>query len=232
MTRDDPRSRNFASRRTIIRTGLGTGLSVAGLAAPKAADEQKHGDGEQPEEDEQAEEGDERSEDGGQSEGEPVREEDEQAAETADPAAEIAFSDHETSGGSVTVDRVFMEEGGFVSIHDRRRFDGQVLGSIIGITDFLEPGSHSGVSVPLFTANATAPGPGDGQDASGLVENQPLIAIPHLDGNDSGSFDGEPDPAYRNGPRTLDQFGAVNDYATVSVAGADPEEAGPETETE
>lgn len=200
MTRDETHSRKLASRRTIIRTGLASGLSIVGLATSAAASEQEH-------EDEQDAEG--------QSE---EAENDEETAETDDPAAEITFPDQETPGGSVTVDHVYMEDGGFVSIHDRRRHEGRVLESIIGITDLLEPGSHSDVSVPLFTENATAPGPGGGQDENGLVQGQGLIAIPHRDGNDSGAFDGEPDPAYKNGPRTLDQYGAVNDNATVSVA--------------
>lgn len=135
----------------------------------------------------------------------------------------ITISDHETAGSSIYVDAVTMSEGGFVSIHDRRRFDGEILPSIIGITDFLEPGSHSGISVPLFTENATAPGPAEGQDENGLTESQPLIAIPHRDKNDSGEFDGD-DPAYKHGPKTLDKFPVVNDIATVIVEGDSDEE--------
>jgi hypothetical protein len=112
-----------------------------------------------------------------------------------------------------------------VSIPDRRRFEGKILPSIIGITDFLEPGQHNNVEVPLFTVNATAPGPVEGQDQNGLTESQPLIAILHRDANDSGAFNGEPnpDPAYK-GPGTLDALGAVNDIATVFVEGADQQE--------
>lgn len=149
---------------------------------------------------------------------------DQEAAENVQ--AGITFTDQTTDGDSVVADRVSMPEGGFVSIHDRRRFDGEILPSIIGITDFLEPGEHRNVSVQFFTEDATAPGPLDeGQDGNGLTESQPLIAIPHRDADDSGAFSGEPnpDPAYK-GPGVLEELGAVNDIATAFVEGADQEE--------
>lgn len=144
------------------------------------------------------------------------------SATAHDSEASITINDNGTEGGHVHVAGVTMPDGGFVSIHDRRRFDGKILPSIIGITDFLEPGSHDNVSVPLFTENATAPGPAEGQDEDGLTESQPLIAIPHRDKNDSGEFN-EGDPAYEDGPKTLDAFPVVNDIATVTVKGDDEE---------
>lgn len=193
------------SRRTTIRSGIVAGLSTVGLTSLAAAHEE--------EEDNDEEEG---------ADDEANDEEEEEADEEEELEASISIDDHETDGDSVDVEEVSMSEGGFVSIHDRRRFPdngGQVLESIIGITDFLEPGSHSDVSVPLFTDDATAPGPGEGQDDDGLTESQPLIAIPHRDETDTGSFEGD-DPAYENGDRTLD-VGAVNDIATVYVEGDD-----------
>lgn len=216
------------------------GISFAGLATSAAA--QDATSNERAENDDQPNQQNEPGNDTGADDGSPTETQgeepnDEPPAEDetqGEPTATITITDHTTEGSTVTVSSVTMSEGGFVSIHDYRRFQGQVLGSIIGITDYLPPGTHTNVTVPLFTANATAPGPGRGQNASGLTETQDLIAIPHQDGNGSGAFDGEPDPAYENGPRTLDQFPVVNDIATVSVAGSssgsDESQAGPGTQ--
>lgn len=241
MTREDIDSDSFVSRRETIRAGLVGGLSIAGLIAPVTADEQSADAHEHPEDtaeqqpgadaeeqeapaDEQQPEEQEPTADEQPSEAdaeEQAAEEDEQQPEDESGAetggtAQVTITDQDTAGDSVVVSNVVLPDGGFISIHDQRRFDGQVAGSIIGITGYLEPGQHGSVSVPFFTANATAPGPGAGQDASGLVEDQQLIAIPHRDGNGSGQFEGS-DPAYENGPSTLGQFGAVNDVANVRV---------------
>ena len=258
MTREETIDDRFVSRRTTIRAGVIGGFATIGLSGLAAAhdddsddqeaddtdaneqesddqepdeeepDEQESDEQESDEEEPDEQESDEEEPDDQESDGE---EPDEQESDDADQSASVSISEHETGGGSVTVDEVHMSDGGFVSIHDRRRFDGQILGSIIGITEFLEPGTHNGVSVPLFTQHATA-GPAQGQNQNGLTESQPLVAIPHLDGNDSGVFDGDPDPAYQNGPRTLTEFQAVNDIATVFVEGADQDERDAATDEE
>lgn len=231
MNRRDIGSDSSVSRRETIRFGLISGLSLTGLTTAAAAHDSDEGaaDGTKKSSEksgpatdtgkQQAPDDQQQPEEQQQADGKEQQPENEEPA-AGGRSASITMHDHETGGSSVTVESVTMSEGGFISIHDRRRFQGQVLGSIIGITDYLEAGTHTNVSVPLFTANATAPGPAAGQNASGLTEAQRLIAIPHQDGNNSGQFDGEPDEAYKNGPSTLGRFGAVNDAATVSVAGA------------
>lgn len=229
MDRNSTSDDRFVSRRTIIRSGTVAGLVTLGLTGQASAhdeeDEAKK-DEETPDEGgENTEETDGESEE--ETEGEEAEEEETEGEEEAEEEEEereatISISDQEVSGESVEVDEVSMSEGGFVSVHDRRRFDGEILGSIIGITDFLEAGSHSDVSVPFFTENATAPGPAEGQDEDGLTESQPLIAIPHRDNDDSGEF--SEDKAYKNGPKTLESFPVVNDIATVTVEGDDEEE--------
>lgn len=215
------------SRRTTIRSGIAVGLSTVGLTSLAAAHEEDEADEGSEKEDETDDESEEEEKEDEADDESEQEEEDEDELE-----ASISIDDHETDGDSVEVDEVSMSNGGFVSIHDRRRFPdngGQVLDSIIGITDFLESGNHDDVSVPLFTDEATAPGPEEGQDDDGLTESQPLIAIPHRDETDTGTFEGD-DPAYEVGDRTLD-VGAVNDIATVYVEDDDArEDAEEETE--
>lgn len=134
-------------------------------------------------------------------------------------AATIDIRNQRSDGTVVHTDSVTMVDGGFVSIHDRRRFKGEILGSIIGITESLEPGRHDDVPVELFTEAATAPGPSKGQDEDGLTQTQPLLAIPHRNENGGAgdTFDGGEDGAYRDGPKQIGRFPVVNDYATVRV---------------
>ena len=134
-------------------------------------------------------------------------------------AATIDIQNQRSDGEVVTTASVTMADGGFVSIHDRRRFKGEILGSIIGITESLEPGTHENVPVELFTDAATAPGPGEGQDEDGLTHTQPLLAIPHRNENGGAgdTFDGSEDGAYRDGPKQIGRFPVVNDFATVRV---------------
>lgn len=139
--------------------------------------------------------------------------------DSAEPAATIDIQNQRSGGDTVTTASVTMVDGGFVSIHDRRRFQGEILGSIIGITDSLAPGRHEDVPVDLFTDAATADGPGEGQDEDGLTHTQPLLAIPHRNasGGVGDTFDGSADGAYRDGPKKVGRFPVVNDMATVRV---------------
>lgn len=139
------------------------------------------------------------------------------------PTASIDIENQGSAGEIVEVKSVTMSDGGFVSIHDRRRFKGEILGSIIGITGYFKPGTHTDVAVELFTDAATAPGPGEGQDEDGLTHTQPLIAIPHrnANGGEGDTFNGGEDGAYRTGPKTIGRFPVVNDIATVRVVDND-----------
>ena len=177
------------------------------------------------------------------------------------PQAMATLPNQETDGESVTVSMVNMPEGGYVSIHDLQRFDPEtdpsgnellghsppehtVLQSIIGITDFLEPGMHNDVTVPLFgdfaTFEADAALHNDDEDPTALARSQPLIVIPHLNADDTGDrFQEDPDnpgelleiadPNLRDIPYldgrsivdTLDPV--VNDIARVALEGDDEE---------
>ena len=51
----------------------------------------------------------------------------------------VSFSDQTTAGTTVTVDSVNVSEGGFVAIHDSSLLEGNVVGSVIGVSEYLEP---------------------------------------------------------------------------------------------
>ncbi|MCH7661533.1 MAG: hypothetical protein IH933_13455 [Euryarchaeota archaeon] len=171
----------------------------------------------------------------------------------SDPTASVTFSDqtvaNNDSGPTVTVDRLEMNEGGYMSIHQSSRFqfaDGEdpdeydvpvpdelenpICESLIGITEYLEPGVHESFDVPLFRSDSPAVELG-AAEVGPLEESQVMIAIPHHNTTDEGTFNcpddpSTPDPfeepekvdgAFQNGNRDVESIGVSHDLATVFV---------------
>jgi PGF-CTERM protein len=113
-------------------------------------------------------------------------------------SASVDMDAQSSDGRTVTVDRVDLSEGGFVTVHDSSLFAGAVEGSILGTSDYLEAGVHEDVQVTLDTpAN----------------ESQVLVPMAHRDTNGNEAYD-FPEA---DGPYTADG-GAVVDTAPVSVS--------------
>jgi hypothetical protein len=132
------------------------------------------------------------------------------AASGGTPRGSITIPTQETAGGTVTISQVYMETGGYVSIHDLSRFAGIVCDSIVGITGLLEPGRHTDLEVPMYNTAAPA---GDREDA--VPQSQPYVAIPHESDDGQGAFDCSEDGAYRDGRRSVDSIPVVNDLGVV-----------------
>ncbi|MFD1598982.1 hypothetical protein ACFSBX_08445 [Halobellus rarus] len=130
--------------------------------------------------------------------------------------ATVSFADQQTDGTTVTVEAVNVPEGGFVVIHDSRLLDGTVIESVIGVSEYLEPGPHENVTVTLYDV------PGATFDQSELTENETLIAMPHLDTNQSQTYDFVSTNGTEDGPY-LANGSAVVDSANVTVSTTVPE---------
>jgi len=127
-----------------------------------------------------------------------------------EPPAAVAFQDQATSGSTVTVDAVRLDDGGFLTVHDSRLLDGQPRESVRGVSAALDSGTYEGIEVTLEEA---------------LAEDDTLIAMPHRDEPADGEYrfvesGGDEDPPY------LDLEGnPVVDTAEVAVdAGQDAPE--------
>ena len=122
--------------------------------------------------------------------------------------ATVSISDQESDGSEVVVDSAQLSSGGFIVIHDGSLLDGDVEGSVIGNSEYLEPGTYNDVTVTLDEP---------------MDENFTAIAMPHQDTNDNEAYDfpGDDGPYTSNGS-------AVTDSANVTVSAEEP----PETETE
>jgi len=120
-----------------------------------------------------------------------------------------ATVDAQASGGNhVTVDRVFVPEGGFVTMHDSSINDGETFDSVRGTSEYLEPGLHHDVTVALDDP---------------LTEDDTLVAMPHTDSNDNQMYDFVDEEGGADGPYTADgsavvDAGMVTVSASVSLA--------------
>jgi PGF-CTERM protein len=115
----------------------------------------------------------------------------------------VTMSDASTGGHYVVVDEVFVEEGGFVTIHDSSVQDGDVFESIRGSSDYLEPGLHRNVSVHLDEP---------------LEEDDTLVPMAHEDTNDNQEYDFPDSEGEEDGPYTNDDGEPVTDTAEATVS--------------
>ena len=131
-------------------------------------------------------------------------------------SAEVQFNDQTSADGrTVTVRSVYLPDGGFVAIHDSTlTTEDDATGSVIGVSEKLDPGLHNSVTVELFEETQV---PGATYTQNELQEDQTLIAMPHRDNPDDGIYEfvltgGSADGAY------TEDGEAVIDQATVTVA--------------
>ncbi|MFH5800296.1 twin-arginine translocation signal domain-containing protein [Haladaptatus sp. CMAA 1911] len=128
----------------------------------------------------------------------------------AKPMASVTFDDGTSDGTMVSVDSVTLSDGGFVAIHDSSLLDGDVFDSVIGVSKYLESGTHEDVSVSLFNV------PGGEFDMEMLKDDATLIAMPHLDSNGNEEYDFVECEGKYDGPYTMDGKAVVDD-AMITV---------------
>lgn len=227
------------SRRAVIR-GATASLFALGAVGNAAAHNE---DGEESS-DENEEDVDEKKE---ETENEEIEDEEDEA-EGEEPTANVVFSDQTVGKGNsanfVRIDRCELSHGGYLSIHAYSRFefaegedpdeydvpepkslDHPVCESLIGITEYLKPGVHKNVKVPLLEPDSPAVELGI-EDEGVLEKSQPLIAIPHKNNTDPDDFECPDDPeyadaddvdgAFANGSKDLDTVPVANDLALVT----------------
>lgn len=120
--------------------------------------------------------------------------------------ANVTFDNQTSDGQTVTVDSVTMSEGGFVTIHDASLADGNVIGSVVGTSQYLGPGTHKDVTVTLDKP---------------LTESQTLIAMPHLDTNRNRVYDFVTSGGTADIPYIVDNNIVIDPaYVTVQGGGA------------
>ncbi len=81
----------------------------------------------------------------------------------------------------------------------------RLLDSVIGVSSYLDAGSHEDVSVSLFNV------PGGDFDMSMLKDDQSLIAMPHLDTDGNEEYDFVESGGKMDGPYTKDGKAVIDD---------------------
>ncbi|WP_101294490.1 DUF7282 domain-containing protein [Halegenticoccus soli] len=133
------------------------------------------------------------------------------------PSADVTFEDQTTDGKTVAVASVTLSEGGFVAIHDERLLDGDALGSVVGVSEYLDAGAHEDVEVHLFDVK------GAEFETTMLEGDQTLIAMPHLDSNGNGEYDFVATGGAEDGPYTADGEAVIDDAKVAVEAGSSAE---------
>lgn len=90
-------------------------------------------------------------------------------------SAQVVFEGQASDGSEVVIERVMLSEGGFVVVYNERITEGDIEGSVQGVSPLLQPGEHTDVVVELDPP---------------IDETQMLLAWVHRDSTGSGSFDG------------------------------------------
>ncbi|WP_425492907.1 DUF7282 domain-containing protein [Natrinema amylolyticum] len=116
-------------------------------------------------------------------------------------SAAVSASAQSSDGTTMTIDRVDLSEGGFVTVHDASLFEGDVFGSVVGTSDYLEAGTHENVEI-MFDERLTA--------------SQTVVPMAHQDTNDNNKYDFPASEGTEDGPYTANG-GAVVDTAKLSV---------------
>jgi hypothetical protein len=133
-----------------------------------------------------------------------------------------------TDGRSVEVRSVSLSNGGFVTIHDESLADGDAVGSVVGVSEYLPPGSYDDVEIFLFDV----PGATYDQKFGRLTPGErTLTAMVHLDSDldeqyDFVTSDGAVDGPYRvdGVPVTDTQVFDVELYYQVDLVAGEPYE--------
>ncbi|WP_022835726.1 fasciclin domain-containing protein [Salisaeta longa] len=117
--------------------------------------------------------------------------------------AAVDFRDQtSTAGDSVTVAGVYLPEGGFVVMHDSTALADQgAIPSVVGASDYLEPGFHKSIAIAL-----------DQDVSDGTV----LGAMPHRDTNGTETYDFVTSAGMADGPY-VKNGAAVLEYGTIAV---------------
>ena len=130
------------------------------------------------------------------------------AAASTQEQASVSFSGGTSGGSTIVVDEVTLPEGGFVTIHDNSLTEGNVLGSVVGTSTYLEAGTHENVEVTLDDS----------------VDDGQYHAMAHQDTDDDRAYEFTSSNGEVDGPYTVDGdivMEAANVTVSASVSASD-----------
>jgi membrane-bound metal-dependent hydrolase YbcI (DUF457 family) len=136
--------------------------------------------------------------------------------------ASVSVRNQSLTGDSLTVESARLPDGGFLVVHNDSYLppENAPLESAVGVTKYLKPGQHRGVSVPLLQGAVTT--------------DQTLVVVPYRDTNGNQRYDyitsdGFRDVAYED--RTGNQSAVINETVSVTAERTESTTESPETAT-
>jgi len=148
---------------------------------------------------------------------------DSSSGDEATPFASVDFENQAVADDAVTVGEALLSEGGFVALHDARLLGGELFASVVGVSEYLEPGVHRAVEVALDDPNAITEVPFPPAPA------KPLIPMPHRDTDDDELYDFVDSEGADDGPYTAEGQAVVDlGFVTTESEGTDTGTGTPE----
>lgn len=124
----------------------------------------------------------------------------------------VTVENQTTNGTVVTVHSITVPEGGYAVIHDARRMDAGLARNIIGVSAYLDPGTHRNVTVTLFDV----PGYDFGEDAH-LMGDVRVFVTPHHETTANRTFEYVTSDTAEDGPYRNETGAVPVAFGTVSV---------------
>ena len=122
----------------------------------------------------------------------------------------VTFKNQSSNGSAVTVAEANLTDGGFVVIHTAELLNGSVLDSVVGVSEYQEPGANENVTVELDEP---------------VSDSQTLLAVAYQDTNDDQQFDFVETTGEQDGAYTEENQVVVDDaFVTVEEEPATPTE--------
>ncbi|MEF8872457.1 MAG: hypothetical protein V5A41_12585, partial [Haloarculaceae archaeon] len=133
--------------------------------------------------------------------------------------ASVTFEDQTSDGMVINLANFTLPDGGYITIHNDSLLDGDAVGSVVGTSVFIDPGTYEDVNITLFDV------PGANFSQTQLTESQTLIAMAHQETNNNVIYDFVATNGTADVPYTSNGS-AVTDAANITVneTGVDGEE--------
>jgi len=153
------------------------------------------------------------------------------ATDEGTPFATVDFENQVLDGDTVSVGEAVLSEGGYVALHDARLVQGQTIESVVGVSDYLEPGRHRTIEVTLDDPDAVA------EVAFPAPPVKPLIPMPHVETDGDQTYDfvtseGEDDGPYTEAGQAVVDLGFVAPEDDGTETGTAGTETGTPTDTD
>lgn len=128
----------------------------------------------------------------------------------------LTVTNQTSNGQRVTIQALTVPEGGYVAIHDARRRDAGLARNVIGVSGYLDAGTHEDLTVTLFDV----PGYNYSESAHLMGDengNVRVFVTVHRDTNANTTFEYVTSGTSADGPYRTDSDVIAAEFATLTI---------------